>query len=123
MMTNPYEKHIKWWLGEFCAEDRYEWLMSLFPEFNTRLAKFAVGVYRWNMIGEIDLDKQEEVERVHTILKIIDNSPGYDFFDNVFNEASPDMVCGIIGMSPKVITEEQPFVADYSVHEIKSYED
>ncbi len=122
-MTNPYERHIKWWLGEFCAEDKYEWLMSLFPEFNTRLAKYAVGVYRWNMMGEIDLDKPEDVERVHTILKIINSSPGFDFFDNVFNEASPDMVSGFIGMSPKVVTEEPPFVADYNVSQIESYDD
>lgn len=123
MTTNPHEGQIKRWLGEFCAEDKYEWLMSLFPEFNTRLAKFAVGVYRWNVMGEIDLDKPKDVERIHMILKIIDSSPGFDFFDNVFNEASPDMVSGIIGMSPEVVTEESPFVADYNVRQIESYED
>lgn len=124
-MTNPYEKHIKWWLGEFCVdvEDKYDWLMSLFPEFNTRLAKFAVGVYRWNMIGEINLENAKDVDKVRGILKILDNTPGYDFFDNVFNEASPDMVCGIIGISPKVLADEPPFIANYSVWMAKDFID
>lgn len=24
-MKNPYEKQIKWWLGEFCAENMAAW--------------------------------------------------------------------------------------------------
>lgn len=121
MSINPYEKHIKWWLGEFCAEDRYEWLMELFPEFNTRLAKFAIGVYVWNMTGQIDLDNPDDVGRIRMMLKVIDTTPGFDLFDNVINEASPEMVSGIIGMSPRVVCKEPPFVADYTVCPNLSY--
>lgn len=122
-MSNPYERHIKWWLGEFSAEDRYDWLMGLFQEFNTPMAKFAIGVYRWHMIGEINLENPDDVGCVHRILQVLDATPAYDFFDNVFNEASPDMVCGIIGMSPKVLVDESPFIADYSVFEVNGYDD
>lgn len=122
-MSNSYEKHIKWWLGEFSAKDKYDWLMDRFPEVNTRLAKFAVGVYAWHLFGKLDLDNSDDVDRVHRMLKVIDSTSGYDFFDNVFNEASPEMVYEIIGMLPKVPRKEPPFVADYYVKEIKAYED
>ncbi len=123
LMKNPYEKHIKWWLGEFCAEDKYDWLMSIFPEFNTRLAKFAVGVYVWNMTQKINLDNPDDVSKVRLILKVLDQTPGFDFFDNVFNEADPDTVCQIIGMSPLAPSEEGDIEFDYSIHEIKDFED
>ena len=122
-MSNPYEIEIKWWLAEFCSENKYNWLITLFPEFNTRLTKFAVGVYVWHMTGAIDLNNCGDVDRIHSILKVIDNSPAFDFFDNVFNEADPETVCGIIGLSPKIVSEEEPFSANYHITEVKNYKD
>ena len=57
------------------------------------------------------------------ILKVLDQTPGYDFFDNVFNESDPDTVCQIIGMFPVVPIEEGEINFDYYIDEIKNFED
>ena len=122
-MQEKYRKHIQWWLDEFCAGDQVDRYVELFPELDSRLAKFAVGIFLWNMKGLIDIDKHDDVSKVRLILKVLDQTPGYDFFDNVFNEADPDTVCQIIGMSPVCPIEEGEIEFDYCVSEIKNFED
>lgn len=122
-MQEKYRRHMKWWLDEFCAGDQVDRYVELFPELDSRLAKFAVGIFLWNMEGEIDITNPADVNRVHEILKVLDNTPGYYFFDNVFNECSPDVVCEIIGISPKTPREELPVKADYTVFAVNSWEE
>lgn len=99
---NPYEKYIKWWLAEYAADSNYDWLVSLFPEFNTRLAKYAIGVYHWNMTGEIDLSSHTDINLVHEILKAIDSSTcAFDYMDNDFNECSPMVICKMLKIEYK----------------------
>ncbi|MBD5344892.1 MAG: hypothetical protein HDR83_04935 [Bacteroides sp.] len=122
-MQEKYRKHMQWWLDEFCAGDQVDKYVELFPELDSRLAKFAVGIFLWNMNGLIDIDNPDDVSKVRLILKVVDQTPGYDFFDNVFNEADPDTVCQIIGMSPVTPIEEGDIDFDYSVTEIKNFEE
>lgn len=122
-MQEKYRRHMTWWLDEFCAGDQVDHYVELFPELDSRLAKFAVGIFLWNLKGLIDIDNTDDVSKVRLILKVLDQTPGYDFFDNVFNEADPDTVCQIIGMSPVVPTEEGEIEFDYCVSEIKNFED
>ncbi len=122
-MQEKYRRHMKWWLDEFCAGDQVDRYVELFPELDSRLAKFAVGIFIWNMDGEIDITNPMDVNRVHEILKMLDNTPGYYFFDNVFNECSPNVVCEIIGISPKTPREEPPVKADYTVFAVNSWEE
>ena len=91
---------MKWWLDEFCAGNQVDHYVELFPELDSRLAKFAIGIFVWNMTGLIDINNPDDVSKVRLILKVLDQTPGYDFFDNTFNECDPDMVCQLIGMSP-----------------------
>lgn len=44
-MQEKYRKHMKWWLDEFCAGDQVDHYVELFPELDSRLAKFAVGIF------------------------------------------------------------------------------
>ena len=122
-MQEKYRKQIQWWLDEFCAGDQVDRYVELFPELDSRLAKFAIGIYVWNMSGYIDINNPDDVSKVRLILKVLDQTPGYDFFDNVFNEADPDTVCQIIGMSPVAPIEEGEVEFDYCVREIKNFED
>lgn len=122
-MQEKYRKHMKWWLDEFSAGDQVDHYVELFPELDSRLAKFAVGILLWNMKGLIDINNPDDVSKVRLILKVLDQTPGYDFFDNVFNESDPDTVCQIIGMSPVVPIEEGEIDFDYWVSEIKNFED
>ena len=75
------------------------------------------------MKGLIDINNPDDVSCVRLILKVLDQTPGFDFFDNVFNEADPDTVCQIIGMSPVAPIEEGEINFDYCVDEIKNFED
>ena len=40
-MQDKYRKHMKWWLDEFSAGDQVDYYVELFPELDSRLAKFA----------------------------------------------------------------------------------
>ena len=122
-MKKEYRKHMQWWLDEFGAGDQVDRYVELFPELDSRLAKFAVGIYLWNAKGLIDINNPDDISKVRLILRVLDQTPGYDFFDNVFNEADPDTVCQIIGMSPVTPIEEGYIDFDYSVMEIKNFED
>ena len=39
---------------------------------------------------EISIDNPDNVSRVRMILKVLDSSPAFDFFDQSFNEYSPE---------------------------------
>lgn len=122
-MQEKYRKHMTWWFDEFDSGHQVDHYVALFPELDSRLVKFAIGIFIWNMQGLIDIDKPDDVSRVRLILKALDQTPGYDFFNNVFNEASPDTVCGIIGIAPKSPIEEDQIDFDYTIHLIENYND
>ena len=114
---------MTWWLDEFCAGDQVDHYVELFPELDSRLAKFAVGIFLWNMNGLTDIHYPADVRRGRVILTVHVQTPGFDFFENVFNDADPDTVCQIIGMSPVAPIEEGEINFDYCVDEIKNFED
>lgn len=122
-MTDRERKEMVWWLDEFSAGDQADKYHELFPEMNDRLWKYAVGVFVWNMEGLIDLTNPDDVSRVRNILKVIGSTPAFNFFDNVFNECSPEIVCEILGLSPKTPREEPPIKFDFTVHPIRSWEE
>ena len=122
-MEEIYRKRMEWWFAEFCAANQVDHFLELFPELNGRLSKFGVGILQWGLGGLIDIENPDDVSLVRTILKVIDSSPGFDFFDQSFNECSPDVVCEILGMSSKVSKEEQKIANDYVVTPIKTYEE
>lgn len=112
-----------WWLDEFNAGDQADKYLELFPEMNDRLWKYAVGVFVWNMEGLIDLTNPDDVSRVRNILKVIGSTPAFNFFDNVFNECPPEIVCEILGLSPKTPREETPVKFDFTVYPITTWEE
>lgn len=122
-MEERYIKEVEWWFSEFSAQSEVERYFELFPELKSRLSKFAIGIYIWNMTGQIDINEPDDVGRVRLILKVLDQTPGFDFFDNTFNECTPDTVCEIIGMAPIVPQEEPDTTFDYSITPIKSFEE
>lgn len=124
-MEERYRKELNWWFAELTMdpEVQVERYLTIFPELKSRLSKFGIGILLWNMKGLVDIDNPDDVSRVRLILKVLDQTPGFDFFDNVFNEANPETVCGIIGISPKVPVEESAFEFDYTVDSICSYDD
>lgn len=124
-MEERYRKELNWWFAELTMdpEVQVERYLTIFPELKSRLSKFGVGILLWNMKGLVDINNPDDVSRVHLILKVLDQTPGFDFFDNVFNEADPDTVCGIIGICPKVPVEESALEFNYTVDSISSYED
>ena len=53
---------------------------------------FYPGLLRWSRDGEIDLDTEKGVARVIALLKVICNSPAFDFYDGDFNGQSFEAV-------------------------------
>ena len=96
-MTDSDKNEMVWWLDELCAGDQADKYLELFPEMHNRLWKYAVGIHIWNMTGDIDISKQDDVALVRNILKEIGASHAFDYVDNVFNECSPEEVCEILG--------------------------
>ena len=95
--------------------------LALFPELNSRLSKFAISILKWEIAGLIDINNTDDVSRVRLILKVLDTTPSFDFFDNTFNDATYEMVCEIIGMTPMAPFEESIIGFNYSVDYIGSY--
>lgn len=101
----------------------YEEFSKLFPELDSRMAKFIPGISLWDEKGLINLQNPDDVSKVRLILKVLDQTPGYDFFDSTFNDADPEMVCAIIGMSPMAPIQDEEIDFDYSVVAIRNFED
>ena len=120
-MKEQYRKEIAWWFAELGSESDVDNYLALFPELNSRLSKFAVGILKWEIAGLIDINNTDDVSRVRLILKVLDTTLSFDFFDNTFNDATPEMVCEIIGMTPMAPFEESIIGFNYSVDYIGSY--
>ena len=122
-MEEQYRKEITWWFAELGSESEVGNYLTLFPELNSRLSKFAIGILKWNIARLININNPDDVSRVRLILKVIDQTPGFDFFDNTFNECGPETVCEILGMSPMAPIKEPEIKFNYSVDRIKNYAD
>ena len=120
-MEEQYRKEIAWWFAELGLESEVDNYLALFPELNNRLSKFAIGILKWEIAGLIDINNPDDVSRVRLILKVLDQTPGFDFFDNTFNDCTPDTVCEIIGMSPMVPSVEEEIEYNYTINYIGSY--
>ena len=59
---------------------------------NYPYSTFYPGILRWSRDGEIDLDTEKGVARVIALLKVICNSPAFDFYDGDFNGQSFEAV-------------------------------
>ena len=114
---------MEWWFAEYTAESEVDHYLELFPELDGPLSKFAVGIFQWNLGKEIDINNADDVCRVRNILKVLDKSPAYDFFNEWFNGCSPDIVCEVLGMSPKIIREEPMIEFEYSITPISTFEE
>ena len=122
-MNERYRKEIIWWFAELGSESEVDNYLASFPELNSRLSKFAIGIFKWNIVGLIDINNPDDVSRVRLILKVLDQTPGFDFFDNTFNECDPETVCTILGMSPIVPVDESEIEFNYTVDCIGNYTD
>lgn len=98
-------------------------LIKLIPELKGRLSKYAVGLLEWIKKGEININNPDDVSKVRLILKVIDQTPAFDFFDETFNGCGLDNVCSIIGIVPIVSRKGQDIKLNYKVVSIQNYED
>lgn len=95
-MKENYRKQLEWWFAEFQAEQEVDHYLALFPELKGKLSKFGIGIYRWCMTGEIDLENEYDVSRVRLLLNFLDDDYLFHYFGNTFNEASIEDVCKYI---------------------------
>ena len=122
-MEEQYRKEIARWFAELGSDSEVDNYLALIPELNSRLSKFAIGILKWNLAGLININNPDDVSRVRLILKVMDQTPGFDFFDNTFNECDPETVCEIVGMSQIAPIEEPEITFNYTVDHIENYAD
>ncbi|MDE6057852.1 MAG: hypothetical protein K2F93_07530 [Muribaculaceae bacterium] len=123
-MQEKYLNYLTHSLKEYGEDQQVNKYVDLFPELDSRLVKFAEGILLWNKKSLINLDNPDDVSRIRIMLRVLDETPGFDFFDNVFNEADPDTVCEIIGISSvSPMGQSGTIEYDFSVEKIKNYDD
>lgn len=122
-MEEKERKKMVWWFGEYGAENKVDEYLATFPEMDGWLSKFAIGVLQWEIRGEIDVSNPDDVSLVRTILKVLAQSPAFDFYDETFNDSDPESVCEVLGIKPMSGRKETPVVSNYTVHKIKNFED
>ena len=122
-MEEKYRKRMEWLFAEYTAESEVDHYLELFPELDGRLSKFAVGIFQWNLGKEIDINNPNDVSKVRMILKVLDQSPAYGFFNESFNECDPDVVCEILGIRPRVPREEPEVEIEYSITPVKTFKE
>ena len=105
------------------ASSQVEHYKEFFPELDSRLCKFGIGIFMWNMTGKIDIENPDDVSRVSLMLKVIGQTPAYDFFDNTFNETDPETVSQILGLAPMNKVEEGDIQFDYFVTALRNFEE
>ena len=97
--------------------------VEMFPELTGKLSKFIPGIHYWRKKGLINLDDNDEISKVRLILKVLDQSPGFDFFDEEFNGYSPERVCEILEMVPTIPKEESKISFEYDIITINSFKE
>lgn len=69
-MEDQYRKEIARWFAELVSESEEDNYLALFPELNSRLSKFAIGILitsRWNT-GVCDTGDFITVDELKSIL-------------------------------------------------------
>lgn len=90
-------KEIKWWFAELCHDDDVVRYLNLFPELDSNLSKYAIGILLWEMKGMVNLEDSTDVKMIKFILKVLNDSPtAFALFDNTFCEASFDTTFQIL---------------------------
>lgn len=90
-------KEIKWWFAELCHDDDVVRYLKIFPELDSNLSKYAIGILLWEMKGMVNLEDTGDVKMIKFILKVLNDSPmAFALFDNTFCEASFDTTFRII---------------------------
>ena len=90
-------KEIKWWFAELRHEEDVNRYLKIFPELDSNLSKYAIGVLLWEIKGMVNLEDATDVKMIKFILNVLkDNPMTFAIFDNTFCEASFDTTFQLI---------------------------
>lgn len=95
-MKERYRKELEWWFAELSSEEQVDRYLVLFPELKTLLSKFGIGIFLWNIKGLINIDNSDDTNLVKKILKTLNQTIYFEWFDNTFNECEPEKVSRIL---------------------------
>lgn len=95
-MKERYRRELEWWFAELGSEEQVDRYIEVFPELKTRLSKFGVGIFLWEIQGLINIGNPDDVNLVKKILKTLNQTIYFEWFDNTFNECEPEKVCRIL---------------------------
>lgn len=94
-----------------------------FPELKGRMGKYYPGILNWEEQGRFKLTDADDICRIRLILRVVDQTPGFDFFNEEFNGQSPEKVCEILGMSKNIPKEDSQISFNYEIIPINTFEE
>lgn len=97
--------------------------LDLLLELKGITNKFLPGIKKWEEQGIINLSNADDISRIRLMLKVLEKTPGYDFFDELLNGESPDRVCKVIGLEQFKTSRESNISFDYKIIPINTFED
>lgn len=103
------------------ADEKVKQYLEVFPELDSRLCKFAIGILEWELGDMIELDNFDDICRLRTMLRVLDKTPGYDFFDAEFNGIEdPEVVWNIIGFPTytEVVNPNEDIKFNYTIQHV-----
>lgn len=68
-------KEIKWWFAELCHEEDVNRYLKIFPELDSNLSKYAIGILLGEIKGLVNLEDTADVEMIKFILKVLKDNP------------------------------------------------
>lgn len=58
---------------------------SRIPSMKDGMRKYLQGIIRWIVEGQIDSNEPSDLLKVNKLLRVMKNSPAYEFYDENFN--------------------------------------
>ena len=99
-----------------------EFLNELCDAVPAFYGKFCIGVLRWIVDGEIDVESEDELKNLNTLLLVISGTEAGDSYDGNFNGESYADIAATLDLDMDAPEYETPADAKYEVMPVSSYE-
>ena len=99
-----------------------EFLNELCDAVPAFYGKFCIGVLRWIVDGEIDVESEEELKNLNTLLLVISGTEAGDFYDGNFNGESYVDVASTLDLDMDAPEYEIPAGVKYDIVHVPSFE-
>lgn len=117
---------VKLLMGAGLAENDAKFFVdnieSRIPSMKDGMRKYLQGIIRWIVEGQIDPNEPSDLLKINKLLRVMKNSPAYEFYDENFNGDSFEQVQQTLNIELDE-SEEDLRQGSYSIISIGSFEE